>query len=58
MSDDKSKAELSLEELLKDSKSESYELTNEDKEWLHSSVGKEVLDLNENQTNNTRPPVK
>lgn len=43
MSDDKSKPNLSLEELLKASKPENFELTDEGREWLNSSVGNEIL---------------
>ncbi|GAA6137549.1 hypothetical protein NBRC116583_12960 [Arenicella sp. 4NH20-0111] len=43
MSDDKSNPKLSLEKMLKDLKPGDYKTENEDREWLDSSVGKEIL---------------
>ncbi len=43
MSDDKSDPKLSLEQMLKGLKSDDYKTENEDREWLDSSVGKEIL---------------
>jgi len=57
MSDDKRKTKLSLEELLKASEPESFELTNEDREWLNTSVGKEVLDFDEYRKRDPKLPT-
>ena len=50
MSDDKSEPKLSLEKMLKDLKPEDYKTENEDREWLDSNVGKEILDADKKET--------
>lgn len=44
MSDDKRDPMLSLEQMLEDLKPDDYKTEHEDREWLDSSVGKEILD--------------
>ncbi len=43
MSDDKSNPKLSLEKMLKDLKPDDYKTEDEDRGWLDSNVGKEIL---------------
>ncbi len=45
MSDDKGDPKLSLEQMLKGLKPNDYKTEKEDREWLDSNVGKELLDV-------------
>jgi hypothetical protein len=49
MSDNRTDEKLNLEEILKASKPEDFMLTEEDREWLNSTVGNEALDIEESE---------
>ena len=49
MSDNRTDEKLNLEEILKASKPEDFKLTEEDREWLNSTVGNEALDIEESE---------